>query len=335
MVRFNEDGTLDTSFGSDWKVLTTSTTRALFGIFQLSMTPGGKLLAGGIEYGSNGTTITTLARYDLIETGDSTSPTITPNIQGTLGTNDWYTSDVTLSWTVVDDESAFTSSGCDPVTISTDQQDTSYTCEATSAGGTDSVTIHIKRDVTTPVLSPSVDLNPVLLNGSATASPNASDATSGVASAICGPVITNSVGEHSVTCAATDNAGNTSSSSATYTVTYKFIGFSQPVDNNGVLNIAKAGQAIPLKFRITDANGSPVINLAGITATSVGLACAAGTTTDLIEEYTLGSSGLQNLGDGYYQWNWKTLTTYANSCKTLRLDLGEGLYRTALFQFRK
>jgi len=69
--------------------------------------------------------------------------------------------------------------------------------------------------------------------------------------------------------------------------------------------------------------------------TAVSLSCPAGVTTDQIEEYAAGSSGLQNLGDGYYQWNWKSPTSYANSCKTLRLDLGEGILHTALFQFKK
>jgi hypothetical protein len=271
----------------------------------------------------------------LVETGDSSAPTITPDIQGTLGANDWYTNDVTLSWTVADAESDFTSTGCDPVTINADQQDTAYTCEATSAGGTNSVTVHIKRDATGPVLAPSVTPNPVLLNGSATASPNASDTTSGVASASCDPVITSSVGAHSLTCTATDNAGNTATATAAYTVNYNFIGFSQPIDNNGVLNIAKAGQTIPLKFMITDANGNPVTNLTSVTVTAVSLPCSAGTSADQIEEYATGASGLQNLGNGYYQWNWKTPTTYVNSCKTLNLNLGEGLVHTALFQFKK
>jgi hypothetical protein len=50
-----------------------------------------------------------------------------------------------------------------------------------------------------------------------------------------------------------------------------------------------------------------------------------------------GDSGLQNLGDGYYQFNWKTPKIYANSCKTLRLSLGEGsgFEHTALFKFIK
>jgi len=103
------------------------------------------------------------------------------------------------------------------------------------------------------------------------------------------------------------------------------------------MNIAKAGQAIPLKWRVLDYYDVPVTNLTGVAVTAVSLTCSAGTTTDLIEEYAAGSSGLQNLGNGYYQWNWKTPTTYANSCKTLKLNLGEGagFEHIALFQFKK
>ncbi|MGZ4687894.1 PxKF domain-containing protein, partial [Oryzihumus sp.] len=65
----------------------------------------------------------------------------------------------------------------------------------------------------------------------------------------------------------------------------------------------------------------------------VGLACALGGTADQVEEYAAGGSGLQNLGDGYYQLNWKTPTSYAGSCKTAQLDLGDGTPHTAAFAF--
>jgi hypothetical protein len=47
-----------------------------------------------------------------------------------------------------------------------------------------------------------------------------------------------------------------------------------------------------------------------------------------------GSSDLQNLGNGYYQLNWKSPTSYASSCKTLQLNIG-GATHNALFQFTK
>ena len=109
---------------------------------------------------------------------------------------------------------------------------------------------------------------------------------------------------------------------------------------NNVLNGANSGQAIPLKWTLRDFNGAPVTTLASVNVTAVSLSCAQGSTADLIEEYAAGASGLINKGDGSYQFNWKTPTSYAKSCKTLRLDLGEGtaqnpVYHVALFEFKK
>ena len=115
---------------------------------------------------------------------------------------------------------------------------------------------------------------------------------------------------------------------------YHFIGFFPPVDNL-VLNSAKAGQAIPLKWRLLDAYSVPVTNLATVDVTAISLPCPLGVTTDQIEEYSTGSSGLQNLGNGYYQFDWKTPKAYANSCKTLILNTSNSEMARANFQFLK
>ena len=114
-----------------------------------------------------------------------------------------------------------------------------------------------------------------------------------------------------------------------------FTGFASPVSDEPTLNLAKAGQTIPLKWHLADASGHPITDLESVTVTVNGLTCPAGTTIDAVEEYTRGTSGLQNLGDGYYQYNWATPRNYARSCKTMRLDLGDGVAHTALFQFTK
>jgi hypothetical protein len=116
---------------------------------------------------------------------------------------------------------------------------------------------------------------------------------------------------------------------------YTFSGFFAPVDLAPTLNVVKAGQAVPLKFHVSDSNGDPVTDLTGVTIKVTSLACSAGATSDLLEEVATGSSGLQNLGDGYYQFNWKTPKSYGSSCKTMSLDLGDGVAHAALFQFRK
>ena len=107
-----------------------------------------------------------------------------------------------------------------------------------------------------------------------------------------------------------------------------------PVDTDAV-NVAKAGRTIPLGFRVTDASGSPVTDLTDVTVSATTLSCDLGTTEDQLEAYASGQSGLQNLGDGYYQYNWKTSKAYANSCKTMTLDLGDGIPHTAEFHFTR
>jgi hypothetical protein len=104
------------------------------------------------------------------------------------------------------------------------------------------------------------------------------------------------------------------------------------------MNLSKAGQAIPLKWRLTDALGGPITNLGSVTVTVTSISCTLGVTSDEIEEVAAGTSSLQNLGDGYYQFNWKSPTSYAGSCKSLNLKLGdEATPRTnlALISFKK
>jgi hypothetical protein len=124
---------------------------------------------------------------------------------------------------------------------------------------------------------------------------------------------------------------------------YYFQGFGIPVDAN-TLNGAKAGRAIPLKWRVYDYAAAPVGDLdpAVVKITSVRIACdTADDPTDPLEEYATGASGLQNLGDGVYQLNWATLRGYARTCRRVQLDLGERnpdgtpFYRTADFEFTR
>lgn len=201
-----------------------------------------------------------------------------------------------------------------------------------------------KVDKKGPVVALTCPASPLLLNAPASASWTATDGGSGVAAGYefgSFGVPTNSVGPKTAVAAAgiisRDNVGNTNSASppCSYAVHFNFAGFRTPVDNNGVLNTANSGQAIPLKWELRDHAGNPVTTLASVMVTVTTLSCSYGTTTDLIEEYASGSSGLQNHGGGSYQFNWKTPTSYAKSCKTMKLDLGEGIFRTAVFEFRK
>jgi hypothetical protein len=143
-------------------------------------------------------------------------------------------------------------------------------------------------------------------------------------------------GTTTVNCSAT-NAAGTTNGSFSVAVSFGFVGFDRPVDT-GALNAAKAGQAIPLKFQVTGAGGVGIIGLTAppIKVSVANYNCGLTGTTDLVEEYAAGSSGLQDLGGGYYQFNWKTPKDYAGSCKTMTLALGDGdTSHTALFKFTK
>ena len=81
---------------------------------------------------------------------DATPPRIVPNVAGPLGSDGWYVGDVVVSWVVTDPESAIVSSGCVTTTVASDTTGTTFVCTATSAGGTASRTVVVKRDATPP-----------------------------------------------------------------------------------------------------------------------------------------------------------------------------------------
>jgi hypothetical protein len=121
-------------------------------------------------------------------------------------------------------------------------------------------------------------------------------------------------------------------------LTYVFSGFVSPIDNPPVRNAAVAGRTIPVKWRITDANGVGISDPTSfVSLTSSATDCSQGAPQDAVETYA-GSSGLQYLGDGYWQFNWKTPTSYAGKCRVMTLNLADGPgtadTRTANFQFR-
>jgi hypothetical protein len=146
-------------------------------------------------------------------------------------------------------------------------------------------------------------------------------------------------GLHTFTVTATDVAGNSHMDSVTYVVNpYNFFGFFQPIDNV-LVNVAKAGQTVPVKWRITDSNGVGVTDPGSFVAVTTTTSGVCGGTGDPIEEYAASSSGLQSLGGGNWQFNWKTSASFAGQCRTLQLRLFDGttngrVYATAQFRFK-
>jgi hypothetical protein len=153
-------------------------------------------------------------------------------------------------------------------------------------------------------------------------------------SGVLGPAGTNAIASWS-------NEGSINGGGGPYTIALTgtlacltLTGFFEPIDNDAV-NIAKAGQGIPVKWHVADAAGNPIDDPAtfvSITSTASGGACT-GPPPDAIETYS-GDSGLQYLGDGNWQFNWKTPKSYAGQCRTMTLTLNDGTSRSANFQFK-
>ena len=109
---------------------------------------------------------------------------------------------------------------------------------------------------------------------------------------------------------------------------YVFDGFFEPINNGEVVNVAKAEQAIPVKWRLTDyGNGTPISDPAsfvGLYSYSVSCVDFTGEPVDVIEEYASGAIGLQYIGDGNWQFNWKTPKTYVGQCRQMYIKFSVG-----------
>ncbi len=177
-------------------------------------------VAGGFVY--VGSSDGTLHAYSLPTPTDSTPPAANPTQLPAVNGSGWNNTDVTVSWNWADESggSGIDSSRCTTSSLSSGEGDAVTVNASCSdlAGNVGNGSYTVKVDKTAPTLAPTVSPNPVAFNGSAMASPNATDTLSGVASQSCAPVITSVAGVHSVLCTATDNAGNTALASASYTV---------------------------------------------------------------------------------------------------------------------
>lgn len=180
----------------------------------------------------------------LLSTGlaaDTTPPLITPHVSGTLGGGGWYTSDVTLTWSVTDDESpVLFTSGCGTTVMTADHSGRSFTCSATSLGGTSSVTTTIKRDTAGPTVDFTGNAGTYTVDQTVLIFCNTFDALSGVAMTTCGTPITGAAYdfplETPVTQFATavDNAGNSTTATLVFTVDVTYDGVSALIDQMGI-----------------------------------------------------------------------------------------------------
>jgi hypothetical protein len=290
---------------------TSSTTTGEFGAAGQTLTASCTNLAG----------LTGNAEFTVVNV-DQTLPTITAAATSSPdGANDWYTTDVTVHFTCSDHGSGIPAGACpaDQVLKTEGKAVASKAQTVTDAAGNTSDpsnVVTVKIDKTGPELDPNVGPSPVTLHGSAAATAGATDDVSGVVSQSCNAVDTDSVGDRTVECTATNGAGLTTSASVAYRVTYRFDGFLQPINDTAhtltcgspcPASTFKGRSTVPVKFELKDADGAVVVStsaplwitpqMGGPTSSQVDETIVSETaTTDL--EYRLDGS--------HYRYNWST-----------------------------
>lgn len=115
--------------------------------------------------------------------------------------------------------------------------------------------------------------------------------------------------------------------------TYSYTGFFQPVDNPPVVNSAKAGSAIPVKFSLGGNVGLQIF-LPGYPASGLSNACGSADPVDAIDvTVTAGNSSLQfDPGSNQYIYVWKTDKSWAGTCRQLQIKLNDGSLHIANFK---
>lgn len=287
--------------------------------------------AAGLE--SAGTTVT----ISLDKTAPVVSNTVTTT--GTAGTNGWFKSDVTVTFTATDglsgpaSQTGTTTSTGEGTAVSVASPAFGDLAGNVRAAGAE--TKSYKIDKTAPSVSLVGGPSGSYYFGSLPAAPtcSASDATSGVASCI----ITgggSAVGAHSYPATAIDNAGNTNSVSQSYTVlSWNLSGFYQPVDMGGVWNSVKGGSTVPLKFEIFAGNAE-IADVGAITSfTTKTVTCpGAATAMDEIEFVTTGGTALR-YSDGQFIQNWAT-PKKPGTCVTVTMTTDDGSTISANFKLK-
>ena len=115
---------------------------------------------------------------------------------------------------------------------------------------------------------------------------------------------------------------------------YDFSGLLSPIDAAPVVNKAKAGSSVPVKFSLGADYGLEV--LAEGSPSSRTVACSSGAPTDELEQTAAANkSGLTyDAASGIYTYVWKTDKKWGGTCRNLTVELADGSSQTVGFSFK-
>lgn len=272
---------------------------------------------------------------------DQQDPQIQAVLNAVANVDSWYNTPVTVSWDCSDGLSGVASCP-EPVTIGEGLND-SIVGQAVDAAGNSAATQvgPFKVDLTGPqVNTDGVADGAVYTFGDVpVAACDASDSGSGLAGDCTGVLAggaANDVGFYTYTASATDIAGNTTTTVATYQVVYDTTaGFSAPLGGDSGPEVHKAGRTVPVKFQLLDADGNSVVAATPpewIEPVAVGVLSQDPNTEGSLATPTAGSS-FEQTGNGY-RYNWKTSKDQAGYWWQIRASLDDGTTLTATVGLR-
>ena len=167
---------------------------------------------------------------------------------------------------------------------------------------------------------------------------DATDDLSGIESCTITPAtLPTSVGTYTITATARDKAGNEASTRISYTIkAWRIDGFYQPVDMNDVVNVAKAGSTIPLKFKVFKASGGEITDTSKIVqplkAQKISCSYLSDLQEDPIPMTATGNTSLR-YDQGQFIYNWKT-PSQQNTCWKVTVSTIDGSSIYAYFRLK-
>jgi hypothetical protein len=270
---------------------------------------------------------------------DKTVPTITAAIKsGTVGANGWYTGPVTVGFTCGDTLSGIAECPADVVLNGDGKAQTASGTAIDMAGNEAFATVSgINIDSVKPAITVTGAKASYTLGEAHGITCSATDATSGVDANGCKVTVTggtaNGVGTFTYTATAKDNAGNVqTTSSATYTVLYKWEGFLQPINDTAhqvgtSTSIFKAGSTVPAKFQLKKVDGTVVQANTAPAWLTPAKGSATSVAVDEIaysDPVTTGGSYSWSSTDSQYRYNYGTAKSQANYYWRIGTKLDDG-----------